>query len=120
MKLSNGSSPGISPTDCVWSEGYKTTLKRVVFLSRPFEIKPGLLKKLIKLSKKNKIAYEAVMKKIDEVVGSYDIGHYKNLRHDIKDCKRVHLGHFVLVFVINHENKTVSFEDYDHHDNIYK
>jgi len=45
---------------------------------------------------------------------------YKFLGHDMKGVNRIHLGHFVLVFVIDHKNKLVSFEDYDHHDNIYR
>jgi mRNA-degrading endonuclease RelE of RelBE toxin-antitoxin system len=45
---------------------------------------------------------------------------YKFLGHDIKSINQVHLGHFVLVFIINHVNKKISFEDYDHQDNIYK
>jgi len=86
---------------------------------REFEIKPELDKKLIKLSKKDKSRYEAVMNKIDEVLSSSDIGHYKNLRYDMKDSKRVHIGHFVLVFNYDKVNDFVSFEDYDHHDKIY-
>jgi|TARA_B100002003_G_C14094749_1_gene526547 mRNA-degrading endonuclease RelE of RelBE toxin-antitoxin system len=86
---------------------------------REFEIKPELNKKLVKLSKKDKNRFEAVLKKIDEVVSSGDIEHYKNLRHDMKDSKRVQLGHFVLVFNYNKTNDFVSFEDYDHHDIIY-
>lgn len=86
---------------------------------REFEIKPELEKKLIKLAKKDKSRYEAVMKKIEEIITSRDIEHYKNLRYDMKDSKRVHLGHFVLVFTYNKEKEFVSFEDYDHHDNIY-
>ena len=66
-----------------------------------FEIKPELYKKLVKLSKKDKNAYEAVMKKISEIVNSSDVEHYKNLRYDMKDSKRVHIGHFVLVFSYN-------------------
>jgi YafQ family addiction module toxin component len=87
---------------------------------REFEIKPDLLKRLVKLSKKDKNAYEAVMKKISEVVNSYDAEHYKNLRYDMKDCKRVHIGHFVLIFTYNKANNFIYFEDYDHHDNVYK
>ena len=87
---------------------------------REFEIKPELDKKLVKLSKKDKNSYEAVMKKIQEVVNSLDIEHYKNLRYDMKDSKRVHLGHFVLVFSYDKLNDFVSFEDYDHHDKIYR
>jgi len=57
---------------------------------REFEIKPKLNKKLIKLSKKDKSRYEAVLNKIDEILNSGNIEHYKNLRYDMKDSKRVH------------------------------
>jgi len=87
---------------------------------REFEIKPELDKKLIKLSKKDKSGYEAVMNKIDEVLSSGEIEHYKNLRYDMKDYKRVHIGHFVLIFIYDKANDFVSFEDYDHHDKVYK
>ena len=85
-----------------------------------FEIKPELYKKLVKLSKKDKKSYEAVMRKIDEVVNSSSVEHYKNLRYNMKDSKRVHLGHFVLVFSYDKSKDFISFEDYDYHDNIYK
>ena len=70
--------------------------------------------------KKDKKAYVAVMKKIEQVVNCYDIEHYKNLRYDMKDSKRVHIGHFVLVFSYDVSKDFIYFEDYDHHDNIYK
>ena len=85
-----------------------------------FEIKPELYKKLVKLSKKDKKSYEAVMRKIDEVINSNSNEHYKNLRYNMKDSKRVHVGHFVLVFSFDTSKDFISFEDYDHHDNIYK
>jgi len=85
-----------------------------------FEIKPGLHKKLVKLSKKDKRAYEEIMNKIDEILGSSYIEHYKNLRYDMKDSKRVHVGHFVLVFSFDRARDFISFEDYDHHDRIYQ
>ena len=85
-----------------------------------FEIKPELYKKLVKLSKKDKKSYEAVMRKIDEVVNSSNVEHYKNLRYNMKDSKRVHMGHFVLVFSYDPSKDFISFEDYDHHDNIYR
>ncbi len=87
---------------------------------REFEIKPELDKKLIKLSKKNKVSYEAVMNKIQEIINSPYAEHYKNLRYDMKDSKRVHIGHFVLVFSYDISKDFLSFEDYDHHDNVYK
>ena len=87
---------------------------------RKFEIKPILRRKLIKISKKDKKAFDRVMKKVFEVVNSLDIEHYKNLRHDMKDSKRVHVGPFVLVFSYDKGKDFISFEDYDHHDNIYQ
>jgi mRNA-degrading endonuclease RelE of RelBE toxin-antitoxin system len=84
-----------------------------------FEIKPELEKKLVKLAKKDKSRYEAVMTKIQEVISSGNVEHYKNLRYDMKDSKRVQLGHFVLVFSYDKIRDFVSFEDYDHHDKIY-
>ena len=84
---------------------------------REFEIKPELEGKLIKLAKRDKPLYNAAMKKIAEILGSIDIGHYKNLRYNMKASKRVHIGHFVLVFSYNKD--FISFEDFDHHDNVY-
>jgi len=55
-----------------------------------------------------------------KIIKSESIEHFKNLRYDMKDSKRVHIGHFVLVFSFNKAQNLVSFEDYDHHDNIYK
>jgi mRNA-degrading endonuclease RelE of RelBE toxin-antitoxin system len=36
------------------------------------------------------------MKRIEEIIAAADVEHYKNLRHDMKELKRVHVGHFVL------------------------
>ena len=38
----------------------------------------------------------------------------------MKYSKRVHIGHFVLVFSHDKNRNFVFFEDYDHHDKIYK
>lgn len=75
---------------------------------------------MLKLSKKDKSLYEQLLKKIEEVINSYDVEHYKNLRYDMKESKRVHVGHFVLVFQFNKKNNELNFDDFDHHDNIYK
>lgn len=60
------------------------------------------------------------MKKIDEVIHSENVEHYKSLRHNMKDSKRVHIGHFVLVFQYKKEENLIDFDDFDHHNNIYK
>lgn len=86
---------------------------------REFEIKPELKKKLSKLFKKDRAAYEAVMKKIEDILHS-KIAHYKNLRHDLKNLKRVHIGHFVLVFSYDTSEDFVYFIDFEHHDHAYE
>ena len=59
-------------------------------------------------------------KKIEEIINSEDVEHYKNLRYDMKDRKRVQLGHFVLVFKFLKEADTISFVDFGHHDEVYE
>lgn len=63
------------------------------------------------------------MKKVGQISSSdeFTIGHYKNLRHDQSDRRRVHIDRsFVLTFTFNRQTKTIEFLDFDHHDNIYK
>jgi len=86
---------------------------------RSHEIKPNLQKILQKLLKKDRSLYEQVMKKIGEVISTYDVEHYKNLRYDLKNLKRVHIGHFVLVFEFDKIRNHISFDDFDHHDKIF-
>ena len=83
------------------------------------EIKPDLERKLRKLQKKDKTQLTAIRDKIAEVIRNPF--HYKNLRHDLKTFKRVHIAKsFVLVFHVNEKENKVEFIDYDHHDNIYE
>jgi len=78
-----------------------------------------ITKKLAKLRKKDPAHYSKVRDKMDSILGNPEHS-YKFLHHDMKGILRVHIGHFVLVFVIDHKKEIVSFEDYDHHDKIYK
>jgi YafQ family addiction module toxin component len=85
-----------------------------------FKVSEYLKEVMKKLSKKDKSLYEQLIKKIDEIINSYDVEHYKNLRYNMKDSKRAHVGHFVLVFQYDKKNNEITFDDFDHHDNIYK
>lgn len=89
-------------------------------MSLPFEISPDLERILDKLERKDRALAIAIRKKIEQIIGSdiTSIEHFKNLRHDLRHLKRVRLGSFVLVFRL--EGDTVIFEDFDHHDRIYK
>ncbi|MBI3034817.1 hypothetical protein HYY71_00705 [Candidatus Woesearchaeota archaeon] len=78
-----------------------------------------IVKKLKKLKKKDPQHYSIVRKKMDQILANPEHS-YKLLHYDMKGIKRVHIGHFVLVFVIDPVKKIVSFEDYDHHDIIYR
>ncbi len=88
-------------------------------MQREFDIEEKLHGTLQKLSKKDKLLYERVMKKIFEIINSSDVKHYKNLRHEMSDRKRVQIGHFVLVFKYDKANDKIIFVDFDHHDNVY-
>ena len=79
-----------------------------------------LQKVMRKLSKKDKNLYEQLLKKINEIISCYNLEHYKNLRYNMKDSKRVHIGHFVLIFQHNKKTDTINFDDFDNHDNIYR
>ncbi len=85
-----------------------------------FKVSEELQKKLKKLSRKDKKLHKQLLKKIEEIVNSKNIEHYKNLRYNMKDSKRSHIGHFVLVFQYDKKNNMINFDDFDHHDKIYK
>ncbi|MBT5021338.1 hypothetical protein HOK51_09400 [Candidatus Woesearchaeota archaeon] len=77
-----------------------------------------IVKKLVKLNKKDSNHLSIVRKKINYIIKN-PMHSYKFLHHNLKGFNRVHIGHFVLVFKIDYEEKKVIFEDYDHHDKIY-
>lgn len=85
-----------------------------------FKISEHLQNILAKLSKKDKSLHEQVLKKISEVVASANVEHYKNLRYDMKESKRAHIGHFVLIFQYDKNTDSINFDDLDHHDNVYQ
>ena len=85
-----------------------------------FKISEPLQITLEKLGKKDKQVHSRILAKMEEIITCDTIDHYKNLRYNMKDSKRVHIGHFVLVFQYNKEKKEIYFDDFDHHNNIYK
>ena len=83
------------------------------------KIKPSLDRKLKKLVKKNRMQYEIIMKKAQEIV--INPQHYKNLRAPLQHLKEAHIdAHFVLTFSVDENTKTVTLEDFDHHDKIFR
>ena len=88
---------------------------------RKFDIEEKLHQILKKLFKKDRNRYEIIWKKINEIINSANLEHYKNLKHPMNDFKRVHIDKsFVLVFKYDKTNERVRFYDLDHHDKIYR
>ncbi|WP_048140901.1 type II toxin-antitoxin system RelE family toxin [Methanosarcina horonobensis] len=82
------------------------------------DISPNLIKELEKLKKKNRVLLIAINKKSEEI--RVDPHRYKNLNYPLNNLKRVHIGtHFVLLFSVNEETKTVTLEKIAHHDDAY-
>ncbi|HOF43830.1 MAG: hypothetical protein BWY36_00199 [Candidatus Diapherotrites archaeon ADurb.Bin253] len=88
-----------------------------------FDISDELKLIIMKLVKKDKKKVEIINKKIKEIINcdNVSINHYKNLRYDLKEFKRVHIDkNFVLIFKVDLTNNFILFVDFDHHDRVYK
>ena len=70
-----------------------------------------------KLSKKDRISFEYISKKIQEI--RENPYHFKPLRNPMQNYRRVHIGNYVLVFSVDEARKAVIIERYRHHDEVY-
>ncbi len=73
-----------------------------------------------KLKKKDSVLFRRVQKKIKQIASlpPAEIEHFKNLRYDSSEYKRVQVGSFVLFFRI--EGNKIIFERFRHHDDAYR
>lgn len=86
-----------------------------------YELHPQLNDILKKLSKKDKSLSLMILNKINEIIISQDIEHYKNLRSPLDKYKRVHISkRYVLIFRYYKRENTILFRYFDHRDYIYK
>ncbi len=88
-----------------------------------FDLTDELKEVLRKAAKRNPALAKAVFAKIEQVTQLNDestIDHYKNLRHDLSDYKRVHIGSFVLFFRVFKKERFILFDRLEHHDDAYK
>jgi mRNA-degrading endonuclease RelE of RelBE toxin-antitoxin system len=79
------------------------------------------LRKILRiLKRKDHALFITIKKKMGQIArgNETDIEHFKNLRHDLSYLKRVQIGNFVLTFRL--KGSIIIFEDFDHHDRIYK
>ncbi len=60
-----------------------------------------------------------ILNKIDEILATKDLDHYKNLKYELKKYKRVHVNNSYVVLFFG-DDGFVYFVDYAHHDLIYE
>jgi mRNA-degrading endonuclease RelE of RelBE toxin-antitoxin system len=59
------------------------------------------------------------LNKRNEILNSKNLDFYKNLKHNLKKFKRIHINDsYVILFFGN--NGEVYFVDYEHHNKVYK
>ena len=88
-----------------------------------FDITDELRLVLAKLAKKDRLRAAIVYKKIEQIISCDEkaIDHYKNLRNDLSDFKRVHIDKsFVLMFRVSKKDMHIIFIKLKHHDNVYR
>ena len=75
---------------------------------------------MAKLKKRDIALFRRVQKKINQISDCDEttINHFKNLRRSMSNYKRVHIGHFVLLFRI--EKDAVIFDRFVHHKEAYR
>ncbi len=79
--------------------------------------------KFSKIAKKDKVLALNLKKKVKEVISDnlISIDRYKNLKSPLNEYKRIHLtSEFILLFIVDKENKHIIFMDVTHWDNAYK
>ena len=81
------------------------------------EVSEHLDRVFAKLSKKDKLQFEILSRKIKEILENPQIG--KPLTANMAGQRRVHIRNFVLTYEILENEKVVRLLDYDHHDKIY-
>lgn len=82
-------------------------------------VQPSLSRKFDKLSKKSPKQMAIIAKKLEEIL--LNPHHYKNLQSPLQHLKRVHVDKsFVLLFSVDENTKTITLQNYDHHDRIYE
>jgi len=76
-----------------------------------------LFKRAIKrLGKKDKELCEMIKRKVREIATNPNPTRYGSMKYELIGLNHVHVGHFVLFFSVNKETKTVTLEDFKHHD----
>ena len=88
-------------------------------MSYLLEVAEELNKDFAKLAKRDKVLFEILTRKVQEI--RENPYHYKSLRAPLQNKRRVHVGgSFVLIFSIDKQRTTVRLLEFEHHDQAYK
>lgn len=88
-----------------------------------FDLSDEFRKTLEKIAKKSPVSAQSINKKVKEIISrdKQSIVMYKNLRHDLKNLKRVHItGWLVITFEVNLNKNFILFVNIAHRDDVYK
>ncbi|MBU1120999.1 MAG: hypothetical protein ABIE23_01695 [archaeon] len=92
-------------------------------MSFSFYLSDELRAEIKVLAKRDKKTTEILNKKIKQIINSDEItiDHYKNLRYNLNEYKRVHIAKsFVLLFKVLKKEKFIIFDKFKHHDTVYR
>jgi mRNA-degrading endonuclease RelE of RelBE toxin-antitoxin system len=79
---------------------------------------PKVQKEIEKLFKKDKVRYEYIKKRLKILAEQPEIG--KPLRNVLKGKRRVQIGSFVLMYIIDKNENKMTLLSFEHHDDAYK
>ncbi|MEA3282864.1 MAG: type II toxin-antitoxin system RelE/ParE family toxin [Euryarchaeota archaeon] len=82
------------------------------------EVVDKLRKDIEQLERRDKIVYNAIIKRMLRIAEDPYLG--KPLKGVLKGKRRVHVGHFVLIYEIDENEHKVIFLEFAHHDEAYK
>ncbi len=91
-----------------------------MFIMYAIDVQPRFKKKVKKIKDKQK--RRNIWNKMEDIASTLEDNpdHFKNLHPPLHEYKRVHVnGSFVMIFIVDEENKIVTFHNYAHHDDIY-
>ena len=70
-----------------------------------------------KISKKDKLQFEIITRRIGEILENPQIG--EPLKGNMAGQRSVHIRNFCIIYEILENENAVKLLDYDHHDNVY-
>ena len=81
-------------------------------------LSPDFEKETKVLFKKDPVLFGRFKKTVNSILANPECG--KPLRNVLKGLRRVHIGHFVLIYEIDTTNEIITFLKFSPHDKAYK